>query len=186
MNTGRSAESADRPASTGSSGRDATRPLCIRRASAADWDSIWRIFRDIVSRGDTYAYDPSTTEEDARRIWINPAVRTYVAEAGNRIVGTYILRPNQPGLGAHVANAGYMVATDAAGRGVGRTMCEHSMEEARAAGFTAMQFNFVVSTNQRAVALWEKLGFTIVGTLPRVFRHRELGLVDAYVMHRFL
>lgn len=165
---------------------DKSAVLSIRRASAADWSSTWRIFHDIVSRGDTYVYDPETTEEDARRIWMNPAVKTYVAEADDRIVGTYILRPNQPGLGAHVANAGYMVATDATGRGIGRAMCEHSIAEARAAGFTAMQFNFVVSTNRRAVALWEQLGFKIVGTLPRVFRHRELGFVDAYVMHRFL
>ena len=104
----------------------------------------------------------------------------------DQIVGTYILKPNQPGLGSHVANAGYMVGIDGRGKGVGRVMCEHSLEEARRMGFHAMQFNMVVSTNESAVALWKKFGFSIVGTLPQAYRHRELGLVDAYVMHRFL
>jgi ribosomal protein S18 acetylase RimI-like enzyme len=110
----------------------------------------------------------------------------FVASLDGRIAGTYILKPNQPGLGSHVANAGYMVGSDFAGRGVGRAMCEHSLEEARRRGFLAMQFNMVISTNEAAVALWKKLGFNIVGTLPRVFRHKRLGLVDAFVMHRFL
>jgi ribosomal protein S18 acetylase RimI-like enzyme len=113
-------------------------------------------------------------------------VRAYVAAMDGRIVGTYILKANQPGLGSHVANAGYMVKRDAQGLGVGRAMCEHSLDEARRQGFLAMQFNMVVSTNEGAVALWKKLGFTIVGTLPKAFRHKKLGLVDAFIMHRFL
>lgn len=160
--------------------------ITIRKAEEADFDAIWRIFREVVRRGDTYTYDPETTREQARSIWMSGGHTTYVACVDDQIVGTYILKPNQPGLGSHVANAAYMVGTDGRGKGVGRAMCEHSLEEAQRMGFRAMQFNMVVSTNESAVALWKKLGFSIVGTLPQAFRHRELGLVDAYVMHRFL
>lgn len=160
--------------------------LTIRRATASDWEDLWPIFHAVVRQGDTYAYDPETTKEEGRALWMSPQAATYVALRGEQAVGTYILRPSQPGLGSHVANAGYMVDPGEGGRGVGRAMCEHSLEEARQGGFLAMQFNFVVSTNTRAVALWEKMGFQIVGTLPRVFRHQTLGLVDAFVMHRFL
>ena len=160
--------------------------LTIRRALDGDWDSIWEIFHAVVRTGDTYSYDPATSKEEGRALWMTPAGWTYVACLGEQIVGTYLLKPNQPGLGSHVANAGYMVQPGESGRGVGRAMCEHSLEEARRIGFLAMQFNFVVSTNTRAVALWQRLGFRIVGTLPKAFRHQELGLVDAHVMHRFL
>lgn len=160
--------------------------ITIRKAGEADFDAIWRIFHQVVRRGDTYTYNPETTREQAHSIWMSSGHATYVACVEDRIVGTYILKPNQPGLGSHVANAGYMVVTDGRGQGVGRAMCEHSLEEARGMGFQAMQFNMVVSTNEAAVALWKKVGFSIVGTLPQAYRHRELGLVDAYVMHRFL
>lgn len=161
-------------------------PLKIRRANESDWDAIWPIFHAVVREGDTYSYDPATTKEQGRGLWLTPQGATYVACLGDRVVGTYFLKPNQPGLGSHVANAGYMVEPGEAGRGVGRAMCEHSLEEARRAGFLALQFNFVVSTNERAVALWQKMGFRIVGTLPKAFRHLRLGLVDVYVMHQFL
>ncbi len=160
--------------------------ITIRRARESDFDSIWQIFHEVVEAGDTYVYDPETTREQARSIWMPDSVTTYVACLDDTVVGTYILKPNQPGLGSHVANAGYMVKPGVHGQGVGRAMCEHSLAEAREAGFQAMQFNMVISTNEAAVALWKKLGFTIVGTLPKVFRHKKLGLVDAYVMHRFL
>jgi len=160
--------------------------ITIRKAEDADFDAIWRIFREVVRRGDTYTYDPETTKEQAYSIWMSGGHTTYVACVDDQVVGTYILKPNQPGLGSHVANAGYMVGIDGRGKGVGRAMCEHSLEEARRMGFRAMQFNMVVSTNESAVGLWKKLGFSIVGTLPQAYRHRELGLVDAYVMHRFL
>jgi L-amino acid N-acyltransferase YncA len=160
--------------------------LVVRRARDDDWGAIWPIFAAVVARGDTYAYPPDIAEPDARRLWLAPGAATYVAEADGAVVGTYVLKPNQPGLGDHVANAGYMVAADARGRGVGAAMCEHSLGEARAAGYRAMQFNFVVSTNERAVALWRRMGFAVVGTVPRAFRHREQGEVDVYVMHRFL
>jgi len=160
--------------------------LTIRRAASEDSDDIWNIFHEVVARGDTYTFDPSTTREEALAIWMSPQGWTYVATSEGSVVGTYFMRKNQPGLGSHVANAGYMVKPEAQGRGIGRAMCEHSLTEARELGFHAMQFNIVVSTNESAVALWKKMGFAIVGTLPQVFRHRDLGLVDAYVMHRFL
>lgn len=160
--------------------------ITIRRARVSDFDSIWQIFREVVASGDTYVYDPETTREQALSIWMSDGVETFVALNGESMVGTYILKTNQTGLGSHVANAGYMVKRDCHGQGVGRAMCEHSLEEARRQGFLAMQFNLVVSTNEAAVALWKKLGFRIVGTLPKAFRHKRLGLVDAYVMHRFL
>jgi ribosomal protein S18 acetylase RimI-like enzyme len=139
-----------------------------------------------VEQGNTYTYDPETTKEQAHSIWMSSDLTTYVACVENQIVGTYILRPNQTGLGSHVANAGYMVRIDAQGKGVGKAMCMHSLEEARSLGYLAMQFNMVVSTNESAIALWKKLGFSIVGTLPKAYRHQKLGFVDAYVMHRFL
>lgn len=157
----------------------------IRMAIDSDFEDIWQIFKQVIERGDTYTYDPSTTEDEARSIWMNSSIKTYVASIEGTIAGTYILRPNQPGLGCHVANAGYMVHPNYQGKGIGKAMCQHSLKEARRDGFLAMQFNIVVSTNP-AVHLWQKMGFTIVGTLPKAFRHRELGLVDAYVMHRFL
>ena len=160
--------------------------ITIRRAEDADFDAIWRIFNQVVQQGDTYTYDPGTTKDQAHSIWISREHSTYVACIDNQILGTYILKPNQPGLGSHVANAGYMVGIEGRGKGIGKAMCEHSLQEARRMGFTAMQFNMVVSTNESAIALWQKLGFSIVGILPQAFRHKELGLVDAYVMHRFL
>jgi L-amino acid N-acyltransferase YncA len=160
--------------------------MLIRKAHEDDFDGIWQIFHEVVSRGDTYTYEPETTREQAHEIWMSPSGATYVACVGPDILGTYILRPNQPGLGSHVANAAYMVAGKARGRGAGRAMCEHSLEEARRLNYQAMQFNFVVSTNVAAVALWMDCGFSIVGTLPKAFRHPQAGLVDAYVMHRFL
>jgi L-amino acid N-acyltransferase YncA len=160
--------------------------VAIRPALEADFPAIWAIFEPIVKRGDTYAYASDTTFEEARAIWTAPPARTFVAHLDERIVGTYVLKPNAPGRGAHVANAGYMVAESARGHGVASAMCAHSIDVARACGFRAMQFNFVVSTNEGAVRLWQRHGFAIVGRLPRAFDHAERGLVDAFVMHRFL
>ena len=160
--------------------------LIIRKAELSDHEEIWQIFHEVVTGGDTYPFDPETTRDEALSIWMSPQVWTYVAIYDDRVVGSYFIRRNQPGLGSHVANAGYMVVREAQGRGIGRAMCEHSLSEARALGFLAMQFNIVVSTNGSAVALWKKMGFSIVGTLPLAFRHKKRGLVDAYVMHRFL
>ena len=158
----------------------------IRRTKESDFDGIWEIFHQVVVRGDTYAYHPETTKEQARETWMSKAVTTYVALLDGEIVGTYILRPNQPGLGSHVANAGYMVKDGMHGRGIATAMCEHSLAEARRMGYLAMQFNAVVSTNERAKRIWERMGFSVVGRVPQGFRHQEHGLVDILIMHRFL
>jgi L-amino acid N-acyltransferase YncA len=160
--------------------------LEIRAAHADDFAGIWPIFSAVVAGGDSYAYDPGTTEEQARALWMDGAQETFVVTAAGRVAGTYILRPNAPGLGAHVANAGYMVAPDMRRRGIARAMCLHSLDTARARGFLAMQFNFVVSSNAPAIAVWARCGFRTVGRLPKAFCHRELGLVDVLVMYRAL
>jgi L-amino acid N-acyltransferase YncA len=160
--------------------------LTVRAAGDVDRDAIWDIFHAVVATGDTYAYPPDTARDQALASWFPPGGWTFVALLDGRVVGTYVMKANQPGQGSHVANCGYMVAPDAGGRGVGEAMCRHSLDEARKLGFLAMQFNFVVSTNTRAVNLWKRCGFTVVGTLPQAFRHPVHGLVDAYVMHRTL
>jgi ribosomal protein S18 acetylase RimI-like enzyme len=160
--------------------------LVIREIDAAGFDEVWPLFRSVIAGGDTYSYPPDMRRDDARALWTTPPSRTFLAEDGDRVVGCYMLRPNQPGLGDHVANCGYMVAADARGRGVASAMCEHSLDEARRAGFTAMQYNYVVASNTAAVRLWQRHGFAIVGTVPRAFRHATLGPTDIHVMHRFL
>jgi L-amino acid N-acyltransferase YncA len=158
----------------------------IRPAEDRDRDAIWEIFHAVVVEGDTWVFDADTPRSVAMDYWFHPGTRPYVAEADGRVVGTYLLRPNQPGHGSHVSNAGYMVSPNARGMGVGRAMGEHSLQEARRLGYRAMQFNFVVSTNDSAVRLWKALGFEIVGTLPGAFRHSHLGQVDVFVMFRSL
>lgn len=160
--------------------------MLIRPASGADAEAIWNIFHEVVASGDTYAFDPDTPREEALAYWLAGGTHAFVAVEEDDILGTYLLKANQPGLGSHVANVGYMVAGRARGKGVGSAMCVHSIGEAKRLGFSAMQFNCVVSTNTAAIALWEKHGFRIVGTVPGAFRHRMLGEVDAHVMHRFL
>ena len=160
--------------------------LTIRPAGARDFAAIWGIFHAVVAAGDTYAYAPETTRSEARRIWMAPPAMPYVAERSGRIVGTYALRPNQPGRGDHVANCGYMTHSDARGQGVGAAMCAHSLHTARERGYTAMQFNFVVASNEGAVRLWQQHGFAIVGRGPGACRHPTLGPVDVLIMHRLL
>ena len=158
----------------------------IRSATNADRDAIWNIFHEIVAAGDTYAFDPDMSRADALAYWFRADTHAYVAEKDGRVAGTYILRPNQSGPGSHVANAAFMVTSNAQGSGVGRAMAEHCLGEARRMGFRAMQFNFVVSTNTPAIHLWKQLGFEIIGTLPGAFRHPEKGYVDVYIMFRSL
>ena len=160
--------------------------MTIRPAAAGDFEAMWAIFRAVVAGGDTYPFAPETPREEARAYWLAPNAAAWVVESDATVVGMYKLIANQPGLGSHVANASFMVDPGFAGRGAGRAMALHCLEEARRRGYRAMQFNFVVSTNTRAVALWQSLGFAIVGTLPGAFNHRALGYVDAYVMFRQL
>jgi L-amino acid N-acyltransferase YncA len=162
------------------------RNIDIRAAKKDDFAGMWPIFRDVVAAADTYVFSPATTYRDAFDYWFGAGVASFVAEREGRIAGMYKLIANQRDLGAHVANASFMVAPAERGRGIGEALGRHGLEEARKRGFTAMQFNFVVSANTGAVALWEKLGFRIVGAVPKAFRHGHLGEVDVYVMHRFL
>lgn len=159
----------------------------IRPFEDGDWRGVWALLEPVFRAGETYAFAPDISESEARRAWIDVPASTYVAsETGGSVVGTYYIKPNQPGLGSHVCNCGYVVREAARGKGIASLMCQHSQAEARRLGFGAMQFNLVVSTNVDAVRLWEKLGFTIVGRLPGAFRHEKLGFVDAYVMFKSL
>lgn len=158
----------------------------IRPMLAADFPRFWPTFQNVVAGQDTYAYDPALTQEQASHLWLEYPLHTLVAEEDGELLGSYYLKANAAGPGSHVCNCGYMVTPAARGRGVARLMCEHSQALARASGFLAMQFNSVVATNEVAVGLWHKLGFTTVGRLPRAYRHRELGLVDCLVMYKWL
>lgn len=163
--------------------------VICRVAADQDWDVIWPILSDVIKRGDTYTYDPAIAEGDARSIWmVTGAERsaTYVASVNGEVLATAYLKPNQPGLGDHVANAGWMVAPSAAGRGIGRALADFVIGEARRLGYLGMQFNAVVATNTPAIGLWESLDFAIVGTVPRAFRHPVEGLVPLHIMYRYL
>ena len=160
--------------------------LNIRKAEPSDYEAVWQIFHEVISLGETYSFSPDTDREEALDIWVKTPTAAYVAELDGEIVGTYFIKPNQPALGSHVCNCGYMVTANARNRGVARAMCMHSQEEALSLGFRAMQFNFVVSTNEGAIRLWQSLGFDIIGTVPKAFNHTKLGLVDAHVMYKWL
>ena len=162
-------------------------PVTIREARLSeDLDTIWAILEPVIRAGETYALDRDLTREQALAFWFSDGHVVFVADDGGQIVGTYFLHPNQKGGGSHVANCGYITAAAAAGRGIARQMCNHSVEFAKSRGFRAIQFNFVIKTNDRAVRLWESLGFNIVGTLPEAFLHPVQGYTDAYVMYRML
>ena len=158
--------------------------MLIRAATDADKDGIWAILEPVVRAGETYALPRDLTREQALGYWFSPDHEVSVADEAGQIVGTYYLRANQRGGGDHVANAGYMTSPHAMGRGIARAMCAHSLERARQRGFKAMQFNFVVATNERAIRLWQSLGFDVVGRLPGAFRHPTSGFVDALVLYR--
>lgn len=165
----------------------------MRKAESRDQDEVWEIIRNVIAGGDTYVFDPATPREEMLAYWFSPEKHTYVfseppASEGTlgKILGTFWLKSNQPGLGDHVCNAAYMVAPPAHGKGIGRQMAEYSLDEARRLGFTAMQFNFVVASNTAAVRLWQSIGMEIIGTVPNAFRHKQNGLTDAYIMYRGL
>ncbi len=151
-----------------------------------DAPAIWRIIGPTIRAGETYALDPDIGEADALAYWLGNDRETFVAQEGDEIIGTYYIRANQAGGGKHICNCGYMTSAAATGRGVARAMCLHSLEHARQRGYRGMQFNFVVSSNTRALALWESLGFEIVGRVPEAFNHPSCGYVDALVMFRRL
>ena len=159
----------------------------IREYTDSDWPSVWPIFREVVSAGDTFAYDPAWTSEEAREVWVVPPPgRTVVACEGPLVLGTAHMGPNRPGPGSHVATASFMVAAHARGRGLGLALGEYALSWAREQGYAAMQFNAVVESNHVAVRLWQALGFRIIGTVPEAFEHPTLGRVGLHVMHRRL
>ena len=160
--------------------------MLIRSATSGDADAIWAIMEPIIRAGETYCLPRDMNKEAALAYWFSSDREVFVSEQNEEIIGTYCLQANQKGGGAHVANCGYMTAVHAKGRGVARAMCTHSLDRARERGFRAMQFNFVISTNERAVKLWQAFDFAIVGTLPKAFLHPTMGYVDAYVMYRDL
>ena len=158
--------------------------MLIRDATQDDWPQIWPFLRQIVTAGETYAYDPEMDEATARQLWFaEPPARTTVAVDGERVLGSANAYANRPGPGSHVASASFMVDPAASGRGVGRALAEEALDWARATGFRGMQFNAVVETNTRAVALWRSLGFEIIGTVPEAFRHPTEGYVGLHVMY---
>lgn len=160
--------------------------MSVRLAIEQDRDAIWAILEPMIRAGETYTLPRGMSKEEALAYWFSAEKETSVWEENGAILGTYFLKANQQGGGAHVANCGYVTAAAAQGRGIARAMCLHSLERAKARGFRTMQFNFVVSTNERAVKLWQRLGFEIVGRLPEAFEHPRRGFVDALVMYRLL
>jgi ribosomal protein S18 acetylase RimI-like enzyme len=160
--------------------------MLIRAVTEEDANSIWAVIEPTIRAGETYALPRDMTKDEALAYWMAPDRSTFAAVDHEQVLGTYYLRPNQAGGGDHIANCGYISASEARGRGVARQMCEHSLNYARSCGFKGMQFNFVVSTNAPAIRLWTSLGFEIAGRLPLAFRHPSLGYVDALVMFRAL
>jgi L-amino acid N-acyltransferase YncA len=161
--------------------------LQIRHFEPADWRMVWQLLEPVFRAGETFPHDPAITEAQAREQWVEQNQTVMVAaDAAGSLVGTYTLKPNSLALGAHVANAGYVVAEHCRRQGVGSRLCQHSLQEARRLGFRAMQFNLVVSTNTASIRCWQRNGFQLVGTLPGAFRHQRLGYVDALVMMQAL
>ena len=158
----------------------------IREATEADFGNIWPIFHEISSAGETYAYSRDTSKEKAMRLWMSLPRKTFVAEIDGQILGTYYIKTNHSGPGEHVCNCGYMVSSKARGKGIATAMCKHSQEVAVQLGYKAMQFNFVASSNEGAIKLWNKLGFETVGRLPKAFNHPSMGYIDALVMYKWL
>jgi ribosomal protein S18 acetylase RimI-like enzyme len=158
----------------------------IRKVMPADYDQIWEIIREVISTGDTYVFDPASTKEKMLAYWCGTDKHSFVATVNDKVVGTFIIKDNQPDLGSHIANAAYMTSPEAAGQGVGKAMGEFSLIEAKRLGYHAMQFNIVIKSNERAVRLWQKLRFEIIGEIPQAFNHKEKGLINAYIMYRKL
>lgn len=159
----------------------------IREYKDADWPLVWPVFQEIVVTGETYAYDPGWSSDEAKSVWEEAAPgHTIVVCDGPRILGTAKMGPNRSGRGSHVSTASFMVASDARGRGAGRALTEYALAWTTEQNYAAMQFNAVVESNHAAVRLYQALGFHIIGTVPEAFEHPVLGRVGLHVMHRFL
>ena len=158
----------------------------IRETTHNDFEKIWPIFSEIAAAGETYALSRNITKAEAKVIWLDSPRKTFVLEENGEILGSYYIKTNQAGPGSHVCNCGYMVSSAARGRGVATLLCEHSQEIAKQMGYKAMQFNFVIKTNEKAVVLWKSLGFEVIGEIPEAYRHPLLGLVPALIMHQKL
>lgn len=157
----------------------------IRKFQESDWKQVWPVLEKVFRAGETYAFSPDISEQEAYKVWVELPQETYVViDQNNAILGTYYIKPNQPALGAHVCNCGYIVSESARGQGIATKMCQHSQQAAVELGFRSMQFNLVVSTNEGAIRLWKKLGFDVVGTLPNAFNSKSTGYVDAFVMYK--
>ncbi len=158
----------------------------FREITKADFELFWPTFLNVIQARETYAFDPDMTFEQAFHLWCELSLKTYVYVENDTVLGTYYIKPNAMGPGSHICNCGYMVARDARGQGVAQKMCEHSQQIALRLGFEAMQFNSVVSANEIAVRLWKKLGFDIIGTIPKAYKHSRLGYVDSLIMYKWL
>jgi ribosomal protein S18 acetylase RimI-like enzyme len=160
--------------------------IMIRRAKEQDFASIWKIFKKIIAKGDTYVNRPQTTKSEAYSKWMDKTAKTFVAIIDKKVVGAYLIRDNRVDFGSHIANCSYIVDEECRGLGIGKALGAHSIQTAHKLKYQAMQFNFVVSTNKPAINLWQSLGFRIIGTVPKGFNHLQLGLVDAHIMFREL
>ncbi len=159
----------------------------IREIQEGEWPRVWEFMKPVVRSGESYPYAMDMTSSEASQMWLDATETAYVVEdEDGELLGSYYIKPNQPTLGAHVANCGYVVAERARRRGIAVAMCEHSQEEALRLGYRAMQFNLVVAPNKASVNLWTKMGFTKVGILPGAFKHARLGFVDAFIMYKVL
>ena len=158
----------------------------IRKYTEADKEQIWEIIKFVISAGNSFTLSPNSAREEMLADWCSPEKHIYVAVSENKVVATFYIKANQPGLGSHVANGSYMVSPEARGKGIGRKIGEFSIQEAKRLGYHAMQFNFVVKSNEKAVRLWRSLGFEIIGEIPEAFNHIKNGLTSAYVMYRKL
>ncbi len=160
--------------------------MIIRNAHQDDQEAVWQIIHEVIATGNTYVFAPDSSKEKMLSYWFSDDKNTYVAEEDGKILGTFYLKTNQMDLGSHIVNAGYMVSSEARGKGLGQAMAEFSMEEARRLGYRGMQFNLVVKTNENAVKLWLKLGFEIIGEIPEAYKHSQFGYVNAYIMYQKL
>jgi ribosomal protein S18 acetylase RimI-like enzyme len=160
--------------------------MTIRLATSTDHEAVWHIISNVISTGDTYVFAPDSSKEKMLNYWFSVDKKTYIAEENREILGTFYLKENQMDLGSHIVNAGYMVSENARGKGIGKAMAEFSIMEAKRLGFRGMQFNLVVKTNEKAVKLWLKMGFYIIGEIPEAYKHYSLGYVNAYIMYQKL